>query len=67
MESCKAIEELKDSHIENMKIKTRRLKGHENVSNLCDNFKTNTLIKLPRVYIKESKDLHFNSSPLYQY
>ncbi|KAG1175300.1 hypothetical protein G6F36_011121 [Rhizopus arrhizus] len=30
MESCKAIEELKDSHIENMKIKTRRLKGHEN-------------------------------------
>jgi hypothetical protein len=56
MESYKVIEGLKNSRIENMKKKARKLENHENISNLCDNFKINTLIKLSTSVYKKSRD-----------
>ncbi|KAI8059692.1 hypothetical protein BDF21DRAFT_390190 [Thamnidium elegans] len=63
-ESYQAIDELQGSHIDNMKKKARKLEGHEKVTSLCDNFKINTLIKLPQIYIKKSSHLQINSSPI---
>lgn len=45
MESYEVIEELKDSRIAKMKKKSRKLENHENISNFCDKFKMNILIK----------------------
>ncbi|KAG0823875.1 hypothetical protein G6F19_010636 [Rhizopus arrhizus] len=63
-ESYQAIDELQGSHIDNMKKKARKLEGHEKVTSLCGNFKINTLIKLPQIYIKKSCHLQINSSPI---
>ncbi|KAI8876608.1 hypothetical protein K501DRAFT_300343, partial [Backusella circina FSU 941] len=63
-ESYQAIDELQGSHIDNMKKKARKLEGHEKVTSLCSNFKINTLIKLPQIYIKKSSHLQINSSPI---
>ncbi|KAI9022947.1 hypothetical protein CLU79DRAFT_749632 [Phycomyces nitens] len=63
-ESYEAIDELQGSHIANMKIKARRLEGHESIKSLSENFKTNTLIKLPRAYIKKSSNMQMHSSPI---
>jgi len=46
-----------------MKKKARKLEGHEKITSLCENFKINTLIKLPQIYIKKSNHMQINSSP----
>ncbi|KAI8367890.1 hypothetical protein EDC96DRAFT_442080, partial [Choanephora cucurbitarum] len=63
-ESYQAIDELQKSHNDNMKKKARKLEGHEEVTSLWDNFKVNTQIKSPQIYIRKSNHLQINSSPV---
>lgn len=64
MESYEVIEELKDSHIAKMKKKSRKLENHENISNFCDKFKMNILIKFSTSVYKRIKRPPMNSSPI---
>jgi hypothetical protein len=51
LETYEAIDALENSHISNMKIKARKAPGYEDISEIQNNFKKNTIIKLPNVYI----------------
>lgn len=46
LESYEAIDALENSHISNMKIKTRKAPGYEDITEIQNNFKKNTIIKL---------------------
>ncbi|KAI8373982.1 hypothetical protein EDC96DRAFT_9902 [Choanephora cucurbitarum] len=63
-ESYEAIEALKNSHINKMKIKARKGPGYESICEIQDNFKKNAVIKLPNVYIQKTDKFKMNSSPL---
>ncbi|KAI8988030.1 hypothetical protein BDF20DRAFT_910577 [Mycotypha africana] len=63
IETYEAIDALESSHIINMKIKTRKAPGYEDISEIQNNFKKNTIIKLPNVYIQKTSRLNMNSSP----
>ncbi|KAG2197238.1 hypothetical protein INT47_003613 [Mucor saturninus] len=47
-ESYQAMDELEESHARNIRVKARKLEGYDKVTSLCDNFKINTLVKLPQ-------------------
>lgn len=64
MESYEVIEESKDSRIAKMKKKSRKLENHENISNFCDKFKMNILIKFSTSVYKRLKRPPMNSSPI---
>lgn len=48
-----------------MKIKTRKAPGYEDISEIQNNFKKNTIIKRPNVYIQKTGRLNMNSSPIW--
>jgi hypothetical protein len=48
------IEDLKQSHLNNSKIKARELEGYDNIKPLSSYFKTNADLKLKTAYIKGS-------------
>lgn len=64
IETYEAIDALENSHISNMKIKTRKASGYEDISEIQNNFKKNAIIKLPNVYIQKTGRLNMNSSPI---
>lgn len=67
VETYEAIDALEDSHISNMKLKTRKASGYEDISEIQNNFKKkkkNTIIKLSNVYIQKTDRLNMNSSPI---
>jgi hypothetical protein len=64
IETYEAIDALENSHISNMKIKTRKAPGYEDISEIQNNFKKNTIIRLPNVYIQKTGRLNMNSSPI---
>lgn len=64
IETYEEIDALENSHIINMKIKTRKAPGYENISEIQNNFKKNAIIKIPNIYIKKTGRLSMNSSPI---
>ncbi|CAO3632099.1 unnamed protein product [Mucor fragilis] len=64
-ESYEAIDALESSHVSNMKIKTRKAAGHEDIGEIQSNFKRNTIVKLPNVYIQKTRKLNMNKCSRY--
>lgn len=63
IETCEAIDALENSHISNMKMKTRE---HLVMKTVVKSriISKNTIIKLPNVYIQKTGRLNMNSSPV---
>jgi NH3-dependent NAD+ synthetase len=52
MESYKTLDEIEESYTRNMRRKVRKEVPEEELKKIERNFKKNTCIKLPKVYIK---------------
>lgn len=59
--AIESIKILKESYMENSKIKIRRLDGHENIISLETYFKVNATVTLQTKYIKKSEIIHLCS------
>ncbi|KAG2203359.1 hypothetical protein INT47_010057 [Mucor saturninus] len=64
MGTYEAIDALENSHIRDMKIKTRRAPSYEDIGEIQNDFKKNAIIKLPNVYIQKTDRLNMKSSPI---
>ncbi|CEI92671.1 hypothetical protein RMCBS344292_06924 [Rhizopus microsporus] len=67
LETNQAMDSLRSSHVENMKLKTRNLEGSSEITDLRSFFKLNADVKLPQTYIKQSKRIQMHSSSLIPY
>lgn len=59
--SMKILDDLKISHANRMKLKARRLPGHENIIDIDSHFKTSTTVILNTKYIKDTDDIQMRS------
>jgi hypothetical protein len=60
-DSMKILNDLKISHVNRMKLKSRRLPGHENVIDIDSHLKTSATVILNTKYIKDTDDIQMLS------